>query len=155
MLFGRRKTPLPPPATPSVAERDEAAYTLLEEARIRCEDMQAEAEQPPEQEWLLRLHRELGTAGYLASENISCARRTALVALARTQATVPTPDARGPLAALIAVAEQAAAAVDQALIAPGLSDHALSARSHLAAAAEMLDERRRQRPRPGVGAEIG
>lgn len=154
MLFRRRKTSPAKTSCPSLAQRDESAYTVLEEARIRCESMLAQTQSESESRWLKALYRELGTAGFLASENIASHRRVELLELARRQAGAPVVSAREPLGALLTLARHAGRAVEQALIAPGLSEHMLCARQHLVAAIDLLDDRR-QRPRPGVGAEVG
>ena len=46
---------------------EELAYVVLEEARLLCESLAERA--APEEEWLLRVaHRDLGLAGYAASD---------------------------------------------------------------------------------------
>jgi len=127
-----RPRPRPAPLPPLCA-RDEPAYVMLETARLRCERA---IERRSSERWLHGLHRELGLAGYYASERIPSSRRRELLELARERAR---EQVRGDeLAALAELARQAARAVEDGLLVPELSDHMQRARERVAQALRML-----------------
>jgi len=66
-------------------EGEEQAYTLLEEARLRCE--QLTADEPEDRVSLRKIHRELGLAGWLASSELAPDRRLALLDNAHQRST--------------------------------------------------------------------
>jgi hypothetical protein len=90
---------------------EELTYVVLEEARLLCEGLAERA--APEEEWLLRVaHRDLGLAGFAASDQIPEARRKRLLASAYDGWAVQLPPAdRGAEQALMRAyhAEQLAA----------------------------------------------
>jgi DNA-binding XRE family transcriptional regulator len=126
-----RSAPLPP-----LCARDEPAYVVLETARLRCERA---LEHKPGEKWLRALHREVGLAGYYASERIPSLRRRELLELARRRARDGVRE--DELAALAELAQQAARAVEDGLLVPELSDHMQRARERLAQAQLMLAPR--------------
>jgi hypothetical protein len=90
---------------------EELGYLVLEEARLVCESLARRAE--PEEEWLLRIaHRDLGLAGYAASDHLSEQTREGLLSVAHDGWLVQLPPADlGPEQALMRAyhAEQVAA----------------------------------------------
>lgn len=63
-----------------LGEGDELAYALLEEARLRCQELAVEAAVETARVSLRRVHRELGMAGWLTSSELDQDRRLALLA---------------------------------------------------------------------------
>jgi len=132
----RRRLVPPPP----LCARDEPAYALLETARLICERLRArdgEERAVPEPR-LAELHRELGLAGYFASERIPSQQRRAVLEHAHGRAHA-LAGPRGDWAVLSALIVEAEAAVLGALHVPGLSDHMQQAHERLAAARALLD----------------
>ncbi|MGH2929189.1 MAG: hypothetical protein ACRDL8_13380 [Solirubrobacteraceae bacterium] len=138
---------------PTIAQRDETAYVLLAEARLRSEWLCANAERlcadperlcaDPERErepqaGMPALHRELGRAAYHASERIPSDRRRALLEQARAAAQRAAHSDRERVDALQALTVQAEQAVRQCLVAPGLTDHMNHADLHLRTGRELL-----------------
>jgi hypothetical protein len=80
---------------------EELGYLVIEEARLLCEDLAERAE--PEEEWLLRVaQRDLGLAGYAASDHFQEPRRLRLLAAAHQGWPVQLPPAEnGPEQALM------------------------------------------------------
>jgi hypothetical protein len=68
------------------ADDQELIYALLEEARLRWEQLVC-GRADPDGVSLCELHRELGLAGWLASSEIDPGRRLALLAGARQRST--------------------------------------------------------------------
>jgi len=91
---------------------EELAYLVLEEARLLCESFAARS-LDAEEEWLLRVaHRDLGLAGYAASDRFAESTRARLLAAAYDGWVVQLPPAdHGPEQALLRAyhAEQLAA----------------------------------------------
>jgi hypothetical protein len=147
----RRLTPPPP-----LCARDEPAYALLETARLICEGLRARsAEQRAEPEsWLAELHRELGLAGYFASERIPSDQRRALLEHARSRAQ-ELGGARGGLPVLAALIAEAQRAVLGALHVPGLSDHMQQAHARLTGARMLLEARLGGVAAPALGEVAG
>jgi hypothetical protein len=114
---------------------DEACYACLEEARIRCEGICQDLANPRQGEWLRAIHRELGFAGYAASEHIPPFRRDRILTVSRSRAT--NRPAR-PLAALEAAVERARTVVEATLERGGSGDHLHLAHVHVAAALDLL-----------------
>lgn len=140
MLFRSRKRQTQPnPEAPR--HRDAAAYALLEEARLRCEVLRAEAKTPAVRDSLHSLHRELGLAGLFASSNLPTAARLALLAEAHQRCKQTVTEESEPMAALAWIMRRAHDAVEHGLIAPGLSDHMRLADVHLHGASEILVDR--------------
>lgn len=137
MFFTRRKK-LPPLAPPApIGQREEVAYVLLEEARLRCERLREQTSADAARRPLDILHRELGLAGFCASAHLSSQRRQHALAMARQQfepARATLPEFGG----LPRLVERAEHAIQECLIAPGLSDHMHEAHLHLIAARELL-----------------
>lgn len=137
MFFTRRKK-LPPLAPPTpIEQREEAAYVLLEEARLRCERLRETTRADAARRPLDVLHRELGLAGFCASARLDSQRRQNALQLAHRQleqARTALPD----LGRLLGLVERAEQAIQACLIAPGFSDHTHEAHIHLIAARELL-----------------
>lgn len=69
---------------------EEIGYLVLEEARLLCESLAERA--APEEEWLLRVaHRDLGLAGYSASDHFLESTRARLLAAAPEGSLVQLP----------------------------------------------------------------
>jgi hypothetical protein len=87
------------------------AYVLLEEARLRCEALTAQA--ATERDWSLlrRIHREIGMAGWLVSDKLDSDRRLSLLATAqrRSRVEVWEVNATQALAAAALLAEDSVA----------------------------------------------
>ena len=90
---------------------EELTYVVLEEARLLCESFSDRA--APEEQWLLQVaHRDLGLAGFAASDHLAEQRRSRLLATAYEGWVLQLPPAdRGPEQALMRAyhAEQLAA----------------------------------------------
>jgi hypothetical protein len=80
---------------------EELGYVVLESARLLCEDLIDRA--APEEEWLLRVaHRDLGLAGFAASDRFPVGQRERLLEVAREGSLVRLPPADlGPEQALL------------------------------------------------------
>jgi hypothetical protein len=126
----------------SPQDRDGRAYVLLEEARLRCEAMRAEAGTRARYDTLNRLHRELGLAGLFASSNLPTSVRHALLADAHQRCPEALPHGADALHALVLAMRRSEDAVDAGLVAPGLSDHMDRALVHLLRAGADLDRLR-------------
>lgn len=116
---------------------DEAAYRLIEEARLRC---QRRRDLPGH--WDHRLwgnaYRELGMAGYLTSTEIPSGKRRALLAQARERSLEPTRGAVGDEYTVLRLITAAASQAVEALLVPALADHVQAATEHLAQARQIL-----------------
>lgn len=86
---------------------DASAYALLEEARLRRERLRDQTPEGTECAPLKLVHRDLGTAGYLASSRISVGRRGELLAIAHKHATQPVQYTIGALVKTPLCAERA------------------------------------------------
>jgi hypothetical protein len=83
------------------------AYVLLEEARLRCEDLIAHAVTARERSSLGQIHRELGMAGWIISAEIESGQRLQLLAGARDRSRRPVLNAGNALASAALLAEDA------------------------------------------------
>ena len=95
---------------------EELAYVLLEEARLRCEQLIAAARSESDRASRREMHRELGMAGWLASSEIDVDRRLALLDRAHQQSTTAlTHPAHSPhaLAGAVISAEDALSGIEQ------------------------------------------
>lgn len=146
MIFARRRHRHPHESR-TLLERERAAYVLLEEARLRCERIDGAVHQND----LGALHREIGIAGFCASEKLPRAHRTQALACARDRAAAAR-DARDGWA-LACLLERSQRAVQESLIAPGISDHMREALLHLLSAQELLGAIRSRGARPAAGSD--
>ena len=150
VFFGKRKHRLRPRPEPP-QNRDARAYVLLEEARLRCEALRADARTPARSATLNRLHRELGLAGLFTSSNLPSSVRHTLLADAHQRCTEALAD--DAIDALALVMRRSEDAVDDGLVAPGLSDHMDLAHVHLLRAgvelAREVERLSRAAPRSG------
>jgi hypothetical protein len=121
MIFAKRRHG-PGSVARSAAKREEAAYVLLEEARLRCAALLARAVRSRERQPLSAIHRELGLAGFFVSESLTSRRRQTALALAHRRCVKAGADV-DPLRSLKTLAKRARCAVEDALVALGLSDH--------------------------------
>jgi hypothetical protein len=119
-----------------LVEREVAAYAVLEEARLRCERLLAAGHESWGPETLLTLHRETGLAAFFSSEDLPSAERRR--ALAGAQVGVDASCADVDEQALVALLEGARWAVEDCLIAPGLSDHMHLAHVHVLHAQDIV-----------------
>ena len=114
---------------------DEHVYTLLEEARLRCEELAARARAGSARNSLFEIHRELGMAGWHAGSELDCDRRLALLAGAHqrsvTAAMLHPPGTPHALAAVAIIADDALSDLAQA-------DHMHVAHLHLLSAMALL-----------------
>jgi hypothetical protein len=122
--------------SPPQAESD--AYELLEEARLRCEQLDSERKAIVELASLWVLHREVGLAGFVASSNLPPRRRQRALARARISVASDQLECSDAEATLVAVIERAREAVEQGLIAPGVSDHMHLAHVHVVRAQQLV-----------------
>lgn len=129
----------PRKVTEAPPHRDDEAYVLLEEARLRCLRLRDEAVAEPRLAMLAVAYREFGMAGYMASSRIPSERRLRLLAEARERCGRATGTAH-PLRALMQLAASAAIAVERALVAPGITDHLQTAAEHLVRARVALGD---------------
>jgi hypothetical protein len=137
MIFsGRRHRH--PSGSRSIAEREQAAYVLLEEARLRCERLRDRAESGTERRALRTLHREIGLAGFAVSANLAAGRRRESLALARQRSARVPPDESGGPRVLAYLLEQADRAVEDGLNAAAVTDHVQLAQGHLLQARDLL-----------------
>jgi hypothetical protein len=99
-----------PPGSAHAA--DEQAYALVEEARLRCEQLRAEASRDPKRHALRAIHHQLGMAGWAASAELPPQRRQAVLRDAHRHSVRPMrhPVAEHALAEVVIEAEDALAA---------------------------------------------
>lgn len=131
---------------PVAQHRDAHAYVLLEEARLRCEQLCSEAATSPQGKALQAVHRELGLAGLFASSNIPTQVRQTLLADAHRRCEQPVAETSDQLGGLIVVLLSATHAVEDGLLAPGLSDHINLAHIHVLRGQELLPDHFTARP---------
>jgi hypothetical protein len=115
-------------------EDEEQVYTLLEEARLRCEQLRAAADTEPDRRSLREIHRELGLAGWHASSELDRDRRLGLLDSARQQSTTAMlHPAHSPhaVATVAILAEDALTGTDQ-------TEHMHLAHLHLLSAMGLL-----------------
>lgn len=136
--------------SPLQAETD--AYELLEEARLRCEQLDSGREGIAERGPVHVLHREVGLAGFLASSNLGARRRQKALARARISAGTDQLEDEDAESVLVVLIEQAREAVEQGLIAPGPSDHMRLAHAHVVMAQQLVTRLLRVAQRPRTGA---
>jgi hypothetical protein len=114
---------------------DEHVYGLLEEARLRCEELAARPRTGPARVSLLEIHRELGMAGWHAGSELDRDRRLALLAGAHQRSTTAAmlhpPGTPHALAAVAIIADDALSGTPQA-------DHMHVAHLHLLSAMGLL-----------------
>lgn len=115
----------------------ERAYVLLEDSRLRCERLIADAHGEPDQARLRAMHRQLGAAGWVVSSEFDPARRLTLLARARRRSARPMPysTAAHGLAEITVEAEDALA---EGLTSEGEIEHLHMAHVHLLHAMELL-----------------
>lgn len=123
---------------PDEQHHDAQAYVLIEEARLRCEELGSQAATSSQREALGAVHRELGLAGLSASSHISTQVRHALLADAHQRCEEPVAEASDQLGGLIVMVRSSTHAVEQGLLAPGLSDHIHLAHIHVLRGQELL-----------------
>ena len=118
------------------AKPDGRPYVLLEQARLRCAIYQATSSGTAERVAFGRIHRELGLAGWCASEELDPARRLRLLAAAHQLAIGPMrhPGRAPALAAIMIEAEDAVATA----LARTPDEHLHDARMHLLRAMELI-----------------
>jgi hypothetical protein len=125
---------------------EEVAYTLLEEARLRVEQMIGSQRARSR---LSEAHRHLGLAGYHCSTRIDSARRLRRLALGQHHARRDAPDS---LQATIETIVCATDAVEHALVTTELAEHILQAHGHTVAACQAFDD---YLEAEGIGAAVG
>lgn len=133
-----RRTPAllsDPPGSAYAA--DEQAYALVEEARLRCEQLQAEAARSPKRHALRAIHYQLGMAGWVASTELPPQRRQAVLRDAHQQSVRPMrhPVAEHALTEVVIEAEDTLAA---GLGHDEQSEHLDLAHAHLLRAMDLL-----------------
>jgi Tfp pilus assembly protein PilW len=116
---------------------DGQAYALVEEARLRCEQLQAEVSRDPKRHALRAIHRQLGMAGWAASTELPPHRRQAVLRDAHHQSVRPMrhPVPEHALTEVVIEAEDALAA---GLGHDQQSEHLHLARAHLLHAMDLL-----------------
>ncbi|MFZ0385232.1 MAG: hypothetical protein WAL22_06195 [Solirubrobacteraceae bacterium] len=116
-------------------ESEEQVYALLEEARLRCEQLRAAAHTEPDRLSLREIHRELGLASWYAGSELDRDRRLALLDNARQQSTrAMLHPAHSPhvVATVAILAEDALLGADQPKHMHGAHVHLLNAMALLA-----------------------
>lgn len=94
-MSGRQTRSVSPGAAGRSAQAaDERAYGLLEEARLRCEQLTSAAVTPGERSSLAGIHKQLGMAGWIVSSEIVPIRRHVLLACAHHDSRRATPYAQ-------------------------------------------------------------
>jgi hypothetical protein len=119
---------------------DARVYVWLEEARLRCEELQSRATTALQRQALHRVHRELGLAGLFASSNMPTHVRHALLTIARQRCIGPLSQAAEEVEGLEVVMLRARDAVEYAAVVSGLSDHMHLAHVHLLRGQELVQE---------------
>jgi hypothetical protein len=137
VVFRRRRRP--PRSAPQIADDNQRAYVLVEEARLRCERICAASPRTRQSSLLAALHRELGLAGYHCSEDLDATNRQLLLEQARQRATAKDAHATDEITLLVSITASARRA-----LADHRDDDESAARMHVAlmhllCAAELLD----------------
>ena len=113
-------------ATDAVADAqraDEAlAYVLLEEGRVVCERLSGRVASAGEIAALRAIHRDVGLAGYLASDRMAPSLRRSLVALVHDRGMVDGMSDRAAFEHLLLLCLHAADVLDRAVAAHGGPD---------------------------------
>ena len=117
----------------SQEEQQSRAYLLIEEARLRCEQVGNAASDG----WLLDLHRELGLAGLCASSNLQAWPRRILLEAARARSESPIRGADTETTIELTLG-MARTAVEHCLSVPEHVEHMREAHAHLRAARDLL-----------------
>ncbi|MGH2874440.1 MAG: hypothetical protein ACRDL5_18525 [Solirubrobacteraceae bacterium] len=122
---------------------DAIGYLLLEEARLRCEDLRHAGpgsprthSEPPRR--LAQLYRELGLAGFYAGAELVPWTRHGLLALARARCERVMPNLEERLLALFTTTMSAQRALDAALQGSRGAEHIGLAHVHLLVAEKHL-----------------
>lgn len=118
------------------AQGDDAAYLLLEEARLRCESLQRLPSGPTSA--LDPVHRELGLAGFYAGAELRPWTRHGLLVLASDRSERVMADPQERLLALFVTTMSAETAVDAQLTGSPARDHVHLAHMHLLSAQKLL-----------------
>jgi hypothetical protein len=123
------------PLTPTNLSLDEAAYVLIEEARIHCARLEPTLG-PQSAGWFVAVHREIGLAGYFTSEGItsSISRQLRGVAAVRSASSHGTT----PLGELASMTRWALRAIELALASTDCVDPIHLAHVHLLNAMELI-----------------
>jgi hypothetical protein len=137
MVFRRHRRQ--PRSAPQIADDNQRAYVLVEEARLRCERIRAARPPTHQRSLLAALHRELGLAGYQCSEDLDATNRHLLLEQARQRATDKDAHATDDLTLLVSITASARRA-----LADHRGDDNSAARMHVAlmhllCAGELLD----------------
>ena len=119
---------------------EEAAYALLEQARMHAQEI-ADHAAGPQAERLHRVWSELGMAAYHVSAHIPAARRHELLAQAHGRYATQSGDLTRVGAAVTVLIADADGAISEAITVPELSDHVLLAAAHLVRVQELLGRR--------------
>jgi hypothetical protein len=114
------------------------AYLLLEEARLRLERILTRSDATAVRQRRLKLHRELGLAGFVASASIPRGRRLAAAARAHEWCFRDTAVEQNGEPMLLTLVGQALRAVEDGLAVPTLSDQMHLTHVHLLNAQELL-----------------
>jgi hypothetical protein len=123
--------------------RDEAAYVLIEEARLRCARLRDRERAEGSAVALDRVHRELGLAGYFASSALPRRRRLPALDRARARCVSNELSLSPAIRLLETLVSRARRAVESALGVPELSDHMHLAHVHILDAQKLLGDVRR------------
>jgi hypothetical protein len=118
--------------------RDEEAYRLLEEARLRCARLWGRNRSGTQAGWLEILHRELGLAGFSASADLPPERRLNALREAHVRSRTGPSRIYDPRAMLVGLTEQARLAVEGAFGAAEQNDQMHLAHLHVLAAEDLL-----------------
>jgi len=121
----------PKPVTEDLFRTEQVTYVFAEEGRLFCEQMLGVE---PDNPHLRCVHRELGLAGYEASDRMDCATRQQRLALAYS-----LREERGgerPLESLGLSLAEVIVALDES----GLAEHVRAARVHVLRACAAYDE---------------
>lgn len=127
-----------PPARSDGPGQTGDAYVRLEEARLRCEHLAAQAATEHQRGSLRGIHRELGMAGWLASSGLDSDQRLWLLGTARRRSQRPVLGTTNAIHALAATTIRAEDAVARNLSTGDPSDELHLAHLHLLHAEELL-----------------
>ena len=119
-------------------ERDARVYMVLEEARLRCEVLQAVAAAHAQRRELRRLHRDVGLAGLHISATMPSELRRRLLAHVHARHDRLSANQAGAARGLHRVLRRASRELTRAIARGGAAEHRELAQLHLVRATELV-----------------
>jgi hypothetical protein len=119
-------------------ERDARVYLLVEEARLRCEVLQAAEEAEAKRRELRRLHRDVGLAGLYISTTMPSELRRRLLARVHARHDRLSGNRAGAARGLHRVLKRATRELSRAIVSGGAAEHRELAQLHLLRATEFV-----------------